>query len=278
MKKELLIILTLSVALTQSIFSDPCNLELLAPEDYTLALPFFADFHINEPILYSILEQKNPGKVLTDNRRNPSFVLIYSPGSYTFLAGSLDQLALQAVASYLKTLPRISLVCPLGWEHRAFFEAAGFTAVERIQFRRSDEPLPLDSWKESLAAHYSIEKIDHKNFDLCTWRSFMLSLYGNKEQFYGTDKGFCIVDEGRVISESFALTGGGKAEIAVVTNENYRGQNLGTIVSAVMLKYCYQHGIEPLWSCDACNPASISIAKKLGFKEEGRYFFLKRTA
>ncbi len=251
------------------------DLVLLSPSEYSIAVPFFLDLIINEPLLYAILEQRNPGRVFTNDRKNPSYVLVYSPASYTYLAGKLDQSSLQNIATYLKTLPKISLICPLEWEYRSFFEEAGFIAVERIQLRRPDKPFLLESWKKCLSAHYSVEEISHKNFDLCAWRAFMLNLYGTKEHFCTNEKGFCIVDQEKVISESFAIIGKGKAEIAVITHENYRGQNLGTIISAFMVHYCHHHGLEPLWSCDASNQASASIAKKLGFVEECRYFFLK---
>jgi RimJ/RimL family protein N-acetyltransferase len=62
--------------------------------------------------------------------------------------------------------------------------------------------------------------------------------------------------------------------MVVVTDEGYRGRNLGTIVCAFMVEYCCHRNLEPIWSCMASNPASASIARKLEFEEECKYFDL----
>lgn len=251
-------------------------LELLEPSEYKIAWPFFKDFQINEPMLYLTLEKRGAGKVLTDSKTNPSFVLVYNPASHTFLSGELDQVSLQAVASYLKTLPKVSLVCPTDWKYRQFFEKDGFTPVDRIQFRRAKSLGRAHEWKSQLSPEYSVGKIEGKNFDQCEWRPILLSFYGDEERFFDQAMGICLSDEkGCVLSECYALITTGKAEIGVFTAENYRGKNLGTIVSAFMLDYCYAHDLEPFWSCDQINTASASVAKKLGFEEERRYVFLK---
>ena len=248
---------------------------LLDADEYTIAKSFFHDFKINQPILYSILENRSAGKIFTDDRSNPSFMLVCSPAAYVFLGGSPDQTSLRKIVSYLKSLLHVSLVSPVDWKFKTFFEEAGFTAVERLQFQRHCDFFNLDSWKDSLPARYSINKIDNETFPQCNWRSFILSCYGDADHFFTNGRGFCLVDQGKIISEAYGIIAAGKAEIGVVTDEKYRGQNLGTSICAVMLDYCCKNDIEPFWSCNANNPASVAIAKKLGFEESCKYFFLK---
>jgi RimJ/RimL family protein N-acetyltransferase len=252
-------------------------LELLDVDEYAIAKSFFRDFKINQPILYSILENRSAGKVFTDDKSHPSFMLVHSPAAYVFLGGNPDQTSLRKIVSYLKILSNASLVSPLDWKFRTFFEGASFCCVERLQLQRHSDFSNLDSWKDNLAARYSIHRIDRETFPQCNWRSFVLSCYGDADHFLANGMGFCLVDQGKIISESYAFIAAGKAEIGVVTDENYRGLNLGTSICAVMLDYCYKNNIEPFWSCNIDNLASVAIAKKLGFEEDCKYFFLKWT-
>ena len=248
------------------------TLELLDAEDYASAKHFFADFEINGPILYSMLENKSQGKVFTDNKMHPSFMLACSPAGYVFLGGKPDHDSLKKIALYLKTLPHVSLVSPLDWRLKDFFLREGFTAVDRIQFQRDASSFDLNK------IPYSIKRIDKEIFSRCNWYSFILSNYGDSERFFSNGIGFCLMDQGKILSESYGLIADDKAEIGVVTDANYRGQNLGTSVCEVMLDYCDKHHIEAFWSCNADHFASIAIAKKLRFKEDCRYFFLTWVA
>lgn len=249
-------------------------LELLEPNEYHIAKPFFEDFKLNQPMLHFNLENRGAGKIYTDDKNNPSFALVCNPVCYTFLAGNLDQTSLREVADLLKTLPRICLIAPLDWDYRHFFEEEGFIPIKRIQFRSSGNLANVDYWKGRLPDQYYIDRIGVTNFNQCEWNLFILDYYGDQEQFFAEGMGFCVLDRDQVISESYGLISDGMAEIVVATSEKYRGQNLGTVVCAFMLDYCYSHNLEPIWSCDVTNPASAAIAKKLGFEKECDYLFL----
>ncbi len=250
-------------------------LELIDIEEYVIAKPFFTDFKINQPILHAMLENRSAGKVFTDDKTNPSFMLVCSPAGYVFLGGEPNQASLRQIVSYLKTLSYISLVCPLDWKFKDFFLKAGFTTVDRIQFQRCVAVFNLDSWKEKLPSQYSISKINKEIFPQCNWYSFIRSCYGESDRFFSNGMGFCLTAQGKIVSESYGLIAANKAEIGVVTDPSYCGQNLGTCICAIMLNYCYEHTIEPFLSCNSDNSASAAIAKKLGFEENCRYFFLR---
>ena len=252
-------------------------LELLSLSEYAIAEPLLKDFPINRPLLEAILDNECAGKVFTDNKNNPSFILVSSPAAYTYLVGRADQYALKEVANYLKTLSFVLLVCPLGWEYKSFFEEEGFSAVERLQLKRPIGLPGLEDWKNRLPSQYIVDDIDARYFPTCHWHDFFSTLYGGDEPFYAFGNGFCLLDQGKVASESYGIIGRGIAEIAIITDENYRGQNLGTMVCAFMVDYCERQGVQAFWSCNVHNPASAAIAKKLGFEEDCKYFFLKHS-
>lgn len=254
--------------------NEESTLKLLSAAEYTIAKPFFIDFKINQPILHSMLEAKSARMIFTDDKINPSFMFVYSPSGYAFLGGNPHQASLKQIAAYLKNLPSVSLVSPLDWKFKSFFLEAGFTALDRIQFKRHTDSFNLDFWESKLPIPYSIHRINPENFPRCNWHSFILSCYGDSNHFFANGMGFCLMDQGKIISESYGLIAANKAEIGVVTYPSYRGQNLGTSICAIMLNHCYQHHIEPVWSCDADNFSSAAIAKKLGFEKECKYFLL----
>lgn len=246
-------------------------LELVSSDEYAIAKSFFQDFNINQPILHSILENRSAGKIFTDNKQKPSFMLVCSPAAFIFLEGDPNPISLKKIASYLKTLPQVYLISPFNWKFKTFFDGEGFTTIERIQFQGQREAFNLDLWKDKIPVSYSTHTIDQRTFPLCNWYSFILSFYGDMDHFSANGMGFCLRDQGKIISESYGLIAENKAEIGVVTDEHYRGQNLGTYVCAIMLDYCYKNNIEPFWTCNVDNPASAAIARKLGFKESFRF-------
>jgi RimJ/RimL family protein N-acetyltransferase len=260
------------------------GLEVLDLDEYAMAEPFFEGFNIYESFLRSILQNRSAGKVLTDNKNDPSFVLVCtpvviskvsSPYACAFLAGELDQNALTIVASSLKTFPKVSLVTPTEWKHRAFFEEEGFYSIERVQLRKPLDYLNVDILKQSLPSQYSISRINEDNFARCHWHAYVLSRYGDERHFFENGVGFCLEDQGKIVSESYGYIANGKAEFGVITDEKYRGQNLGTLICLPMLDYCTKNNIEPYWNCDIDNPASGAIAKKLKFQEDCTYLFLR---
>lgn len=260
------------------------KLEMLKPDEFFLAKPFFVGFNIYASILHSILERRSPGKIFTDDKANPSFFLVCSPSEIAnlnapaYLGGHPNQVALRKIINHLKALSKVSLPVSLDWQHMTLFEEAGFKTVSRLQLRRPLIPFDLSTFTLPLTKRYSVERMNKESFAQCNWHSFILSLYGDNEHFLNNGAGFCIVDQRKIAAESYAFIANGHAEIGVITDKNYRGQNLGTIVSAIMIDYCYKHSIEPFWNCDVSNPASSAIAKKLGFEEQARYQYLKWMA
>lgn len=97
------------------------------------------------------------------------------------------------------------------------------------------------------------------------------SLDWEHRSLYADGVGLCL--NGRLVSEAYAIIAGDMAEIGVVTDEKYQGQDLGTIVSAFMLEYCSRKNLQPIWCCYVSNKASRAIAKNSDFKRIVDSFF-----
>jgi len=89
------------------------------------------------------------------------------------------------------------------------------------------------------------------------------------QKFVKDGVGFCLYENGKVASiiNSMAIYNR-KLKGNIETLEPYRGKGLATIVAAHLIEYCLQNSIEYSW--EATNKASIAVAQKLGFVEEGK--------
>ena len=256
-------------------------LEILNCEDYGLGKEFFKDFNVYSTFLHSILEKRSVGTVYTNNKSDPTYLLVCAStapanlNSPVYLEGKFDQVILQKIIGFLKNLPKAAVVVPRDWMHKMHFEGAGFKPVERLQLRRPNRFFESEPWVDALPEQFSISEINHGNFAQCNWGQYALSIYGDKERFFQNALAICLLDQGNIACESYGYIANGQAEMGVITDPKYRGQNLGTILCAILLDYCYQNNLEPIWNCDAHNTASAAIAKKLGFVEERTYLALK---
>jgi GNAT superfamily N-acetyltransferase len=95
-----------------------------------------------------------------------------------------------------------------------------------------------------------------------------VDVFGGPENFVRTGFGVCaLLARSPVCAAStYALTAD-KAEVAIATREDHRGQGLATAVGAAMLAECQQRGHLPHWN--AYNPISQRLALRLGLTPIG---------
>jgi len=122
------------------------------------------------------------------------------------------------------------------------------------------EPLPegcqlrhlsSDLLKDGMMAHY------------CT------SVFGSVEKAPERGIGLCLMRDEEVLSEGFAgPSANGLIEIGVATKAQHRRCGNATLVCAHLIKQCEDLGWSTYWNCDTENPASLALARKLGYQPE----------
>jgi len=120
-----------------------------------------------------------------------------------------------------------------------------------------------------------IKPLDKGLFEKCQWKEMQLWLYQTPQQFLDKTMGFCAVQENQIVCEAYAtFIANNFTELGVITNEkNYR-QGLGFSTCSRLLEEVISKGLKPTWSCDQDNPASINLARKLGFQNPIEYEIL----
>lgn len=88
----------------------------------------------------------------------------------------------------------------------------------------------------------------------------------NEDQFQNKGIGFSLIYDGEVASTAFSSCRfENQLEIGIETLEKYRGKGFALYVCSVLINYCIENGLEPIWACRMENIASYQLAHKLGF-------------
>jgi RimJ/RimL family protein N-acetyltransferase len=94
--------------------------------------------------------------------------------------------------------------------------------------------------------------------------------FRSPEEFITRAVGMGILHQGRFVSgASSAAIGGGKFEIEIQTQPQFRRRGLARAVAAALILHGLEHGLEACW--DAANEPSSALARQLGFHPTGKY-------
>ncbi|MTI47384.1 MAG: GNAT family N-acetyltransferase [Firmicutes bacterium] len=237
----------------------------------------FQDISHSHPIVYSVLEGNQPGKVFIDDIKNPRTALLYPTNSFFYIAGdeknneflqeikklifedllvnNEDELVLFAFSKKW----RDKLDELLGDKESVKIERRDF---DFIKTKFKEKRLDLD---KGLPKGYKLIKINKEVAN----QIGIIKSWGNIEGFMNKGIGYCIVKGDKVVSSCYSIYIGNKmAEINIHTNENHREKGLATAVVISFIEECLSRGIKPNWSCWPFKEASLKLAKKLGFVEK----------
>lgn len=124
-------------------------------------------------------------------------------------------------------------------------------------------------------SHPSIRCLVGEDLDLLTTASPDIRAaclgFGSFEQLLqdGAVAGAVIEGELVAVASTWAVSER-YADLAVVTADRWRGRGLATICAGLVASRVQRSGLAPVWSTGEDNPASLRVARKLGFGEVGR--------
>src|SRR5579862_9557514 len=108
----------------------------LSQEKFLKIVSFFDKNMPNFPVVMSVIEGNNPGKIWVNQLENPSICLVMTNDGYSFIGkkGKIKEFLILEVIEILKKNKPIKLICEINDPLIDLFEKSGFTNVERIQF------------------------------------------------------------------------------------------------------------------------------------------------
>lgn len=255
---------------------------VLNPDAYWRTAPLFDAYEHMRPVIYAVLEGRQPGIVLADDHAHPSAALLWS--DFLYLAGDSDNAAFNA-----DLYERIAQQAMPQREHILIYGAhSGWWArletllrpLEVRQYARSVFAFDAGAFRQSLASRkplpegFTLQPLDERT---ALEVGGIPELWGSVEQFLRHGWGYCILRGDEFVSSSQTVfVGDGRAEIGVGTREPYRRQGFARRVASATLQASLERDILPEWGC-VYNSASGALGQSLGFAPlpEMPFFYVK---
>lgn len=250
----------------------------LSPEHFSKTIKLFEYTIPNSPMLFSVLEGKNPGKVFVNSVENPTQALALLPNSNSVcIGGKFDQKSLNESISFLRKNTDINLYWPSQGFGKLDPPPNSSDESELIEFfDLTDEIEHLKSVSKNIPADCYIHKMDNELIEQCLWRDGIIHDWGSIETFLKNGLGFCLMKGPEILSEAYApFWGAGYVEIGGRTNEKYRKSGYAYTIFAYLVTKCVDKGFKTRWSTNKDNTASVAVARKLGYKTERELKMIK---
>ncbi len=241
---------------------------------YERVRTLFTDNYPNIPFVHGIIEERLPGEVFVDNVVEPGSCMLVTAGAYVFTAGISSPRKLQPCLDLLRDKADIKLVLPELSPQQV--KPFGLAPTPRRQYAYST----AQSSDVSNTSGYQIRPlVSEALFKECIWFDFMSGIFGGTEYFLSRGFGWVFWDAaaGVIASEAYGIASKQFVEIGTVTHPAYRGKGLSTLLCNHLMRHLCGLGLQPIWSCDESNPASWSVAEKLGMDSLLHYNFYKRA-
>jgi GNAT superfamily N-acetyltransferase len=104
---------------------------------------------------------------------------------------------------------------------------------------------------------------------------WFLGSFGTVEKALENGFGLALFMGKEYLSNAFAgPTYAGLIEIGTETAESHRGHGFATVVCANLIHLCESRGYQTYWNCNQGNLASMTLARKMGYRNEKPYRLL----
>ncbi len=232
-------------------------------------LPLFNAESPNHPILFAALDGMVRSTILVDQKETPNRAAVRTPDGLTFFSSSTDE---DFIKSSLRRLQDQGPVMAIIAGNSEKFPKPD-VIIPRLEFLSRDPNFRLKGPQSAdLPSGYHVRAMDPQLITGCEWRDLIEATFGTLSAFFDRGFGYCLMDEEKVVTEAYAaFSGAGSIEIGVNTAKPFRGLGYGEITAGILIHEIEHLGEKPYWSCDQSNPGSVSLARKLGFKDERVY-------
>jgi RimJ/RimL family protein N-acetyltransferase len=233
--------------------------EVPAEARQTLA-PLFEDSPGLHGLVSAVLS--GMGRALANDIDRPQYAVLHL--DFHLFGG---RPAPDAVNDLVASLPATGwLVVPDDWHEPLQAKcAANLTPHRRVDFESVEWDRGSLRRFMHLEQGYELKRVTAN--DVEAYRRLASSLvynYDSLDDYLARSFGFGVKHGERYVSGCSAFAaGGGKAEIDIQTQPEFRRRGFALAAAAAFIEFCLEHEIEPCW--DAHNEPSVQLATKLGF-------------
>ncbi|MFP4113001.1 MAG: GNAT family N-acetyltransferase [Spirochaetota bacterium] len=251
----------------------------LAESDYRVVLPLLDRVPFNVLLARAVADGSAAGEIYVDSR-DPASCYVRHAYGMSFLVGEpRDESCRAALLRRLADRTRrdgateMLQAYPESW-HDAIAPLVRDGAVKlwgRTNFR-FEESVFRARWPAPPGGEDTV-RCDASHLARFAGSVTADRFWKSANDFLACGVGFASVEaDGSVASIAFsAYRDARRLEIGVETAPACRGRGLATRTSARLVRYCLEHGLEPVWSCRTENEGSYRLAERLGFAPSLRH-------
>jgi len=237
-------------------------------------VPLFKNWQ--ETLIWSCLDG-SMGKAFVTDCDTPMSARIIT-ADFSFFAGRADRELVAFRPS--QGTGSVMILVPESWEWERMIEEVYGPEAEKITRYATKKELDvfdreyLENLTKALTdKRYEIKKIDRALYGRILsqeWSRDLCAQFRDYEDYERRGLGFAVLWEGQVVSgvSSYTVYRGG-VEIEIDTKEDFRRRGLAAACGARLIAECLDRGIYPSW--DAHTPASLALARKLGYSLDKAY-------
>lgn len=218
------------------------------------------------------------GAAYVDDMGDPSAYMIRI-GPFHYFAGEANSLGgLEMVKGFQPY--NLFMSASNGWAD-AFKQQYGerFIEIERYSF--SSKKISIEHVMElcqSSAFAKDVKRMDAALVERVSGQEHFIDVsdFESSADFEGRGIGFYVEKDGKIIGAAYSsLVCTTSIEVSLFIEEEYRRQGIATVLSANLVHWCLEHGVDAHW--DAANLESCKLAEKLGYVPTGSYqaYYLK---
>ena len=257
----------------------------LAVAEYRKILPILEGNTRTTTFAYAVCDQVIDGEIFVNEKLTAGLIRTAN-GIYYLFGDTDDKNYNEDLFSYIKTSiekteKRFTLFTSSDeWE---MMIEERFSHVLRNIPRMKFQSVTFEERKRDCNKNtYEVKRINKSDIERSNefTKVYYKEYWGATEAFLNNGFGFCIEQEGIIVSECVSIfSGNGFAEIDIVTHEAYQGKGLAQAVATRFIKHCMQNDITPCWDCYVDNISSQKLASKLSFHHPVEYslFVRKKT-
>jgi RimJ/RimL family protein N-acetyltransferase len=221
----------------------------------------------------AVLDGQSVGDVWVDALPSPRFGIVREAAfSSLYFGGTPDAASINDVVSDLKH--RGDVLIGL-WPDDSLWERLPGNpdyvgSVLEFSHRFADESVP--PLPKPFPEGCQLRRLDGDLFRGSMMADYFIRVYGSAKKALQEGIGLCLLRGQEIMSEGSAgPSANGLIEIGVETKKAHQHHGYATWVCSCLIRECEELGLGTYWNCDAQNPASIALARKLGYRSEKHY-------
>ncbi|MFD1739219.1 GNAT family N-acetyltransferase [Bacillus salitolerans] len=239
---------------------------------------------INPTLADSIISNYIDGNLYMDTTENAA--LLGTKSGIYLLAGDstnteIHRLLVELFEESKQKHKRFTLFSPSKeWDERiSSLLGNKVKSVQRYSFKYTSNPSLV--YDQELPLGFKLSKVNPTTIAVSQEfnESYYKEYWGTINNFLENGIGFYIKTGDIIAAECVSIFASPNyAEIDIVTNPNYRGMGLATILAKAFIVECVRKKKTPRWDCAVNNVVSINLAEKLGFDNPTSYSVFIRNS